>query len=112
MAPERKPTRQIRLGRVPIGGGAPVSVQSMTTTKTADVEGTLAQIYALFGAGADIVRCTCNEAAAAEGLAQIVPRSPVPIVSDVHNQYKMGLAALEAGVAGIRLNPGNIRRPE
>lgn len=108
----RRNTRQLKVGRVAIGGGAPVSVQSMTTTKTADVEGTLAQIYALFGAGADIVRCTCNEAAAAEGLAHIVPRSPVPIIADVHNQYKMGLAALEAGVAGLRLNPGNIRRPE
>ena len=84
----------------------------MTTTKTADVDGTLAQIYALFGAGADLVRCTCNEAEAAVGLANIVPRSPVPIIADVHNQYKMGLAALEAGVAGLRLNPGNIRRPE
>ena len=112
MTTPRRQTRQIKLGRVLIGGGAPVTVQSMTTTKTADVDGTLAQIYALFGAGADIVRCTCNEAAAAEGLAQIVPRSPVPIVADVHNQYKMGLAALEAGVAGVRFNPGNIRRPE
>lgn len=87
-------------------------MQSMTTTKTADVEGTLAQIYALAGAGADIVRCTCNEMEAAEGLAQIVPRSPVPIVADIHHQYKMALAALEAGVACLRLNPGNIRRPE
>src|SRR5688572_31703174 len=84
----------------------------MTITKTADVDGTLAQIYALFGAGADIVRCTCNEIEAAEGLARIVPRSPVPIIADVHNQYRMGLAALEAGVACLRLNPGNIRRPE
>jgi (E)-4-hydroxy-3-methylbut-2-enyl-diphosphate synthase len=108
----RRATRQIRVGRVPVGGGAPVTVQSMTTTKTADVDGTLAQIYALFGAGADLVRCTCNEIEAAEGLARIVPRSPVPIIADVHNQYRMGLAALEAGVAGIRLNPGNIRRPE
>ncbi len=108
----RRKTRQIKVGRVPVGGGAPITVQSMTTTKTADVEGTLAQIYALFGAGADIVRCTCNEAEAAEGLAHIVPRSPVPIIADVHNQYRMGIAALEAGVAGLRLNPGNIRRPE
>jgi (E)-4-hydroxy-3-methylbut-2-enyl-diphosphate synthase len=108
----RRQTRRIKVGRVPIGGGSPVTVQSMTTTKTGDVDGTLAQIYALFGAGADLVRCTCNDADAAIGLAQIVPRSPVPIIADVHNQYKMGLAALEAGVAGIRLNPGNIRRPE
>ena len=87
-------------------------MQSMTTTKTADVDGTLAQIYALAGAGCDIVRCTCNEVEAAEGLAQIVPRSPVPIVADIHFQYKLALAALEAGVHGLRLNPGNIRKPE
>ena len=108
----RRATRQIHVGKVAVGGGAPVSVQSMTITKTADVEGTLQQIYALAAAGCDIVRCTCNEAEAAEGLAQIVPRSPVPIVADIHHQYKMALAALEAGVHGLRLNPGNIRRPE
>jgi len=84
----------------------------MTTTKTADVEATLSQIYALAGAGADIVRCTCNERAAAEGLAQIVPRSPVPIVADIHFHVEMALAALEAGVQGLRLNPGNLRKPE
>src|SRR3954454_21635395 len=110
-APRRK-TRQIRVGNVLVGGEAPISVQSMTTTKTADVEGTLQQIYALAGAGADIVRCNCNEEQAAEGLARIVPRSPVPIVADIHHQYKMALAALEAGVHGLRLNPGNIRNPE
>jgi (E)-4-hydroxy-3-methylbut-2-enyl-diphosphate synthase len=82
----------------------------MTTTKTADVEGTLAQVYALASAGADIVRCTCNEQEAAEGLAQIVPRSPVPIVADVHFHHEMALAALEAGVSGLRLNPGNLRK--
>ncbi|MDQ3178160.1 MAG: flavodoxin-dependent (E)-4-hydroxy-3-methylbut-2-enyl-diphosphate synthase [Actinomycetota bacterium] len=109
---ERRATRQIQVGSVAVGGGAPISVQSMTITKTADVEGTLAQIYALAGAGCDIVRCTCNEAAAAEGLAQIVPRSPVPIIADIHHQYKMALAALEAGVQGLRLNPGNIRKPD
>src|ERR1044071_7880513 len=84
----------------------------MTTTQTADVEATLNQIYALSMAGCDIVRCTCNEEAAAEGLAQIVPRSPVPIVADIHHQYKMALAALEAGVHCLRLNPGNTRKPE
>jgi (E)-4-hydroxy-3-methylbut-2-enyl-diphosphate synthase len=108
----RRPTRQIRVGPVAVGGGAPVSVQSMTITKTADVDGTLAQIYALAGAGADIVRCTCNEPEAAEGLARIVPRSPVPIVADIHFQYRLALAALEAGVQCLRLNPGNIRKPE
>ena len=106
----RRPTRRITLGGVPIGDGAPVTVQSMTTTKTADVDGTLAQIYALAAAGADIVRCTCNEEAAAEGLAHIVPRSPVPIVADIHFHHEMALAALEAGVQGLRLNPGNLRK--
>ncbi|MCQ3809305.1 MAG: flavodoxin-dependent (E)-4-hydroxy-3-methylbut-2-enyl-diphosphate synthase [Acidimicrobiia bacterium] len=109
---ERRPTRQIQVGDVPVGGGAPITVQSMTTTRTADVEGTLQQIYALAAAGADIVRCTCNEIEAAEGLAQIVPRSPVPIVADIHHQYRMALAALDAGVQCLRLNPGNIRKPE
>ncbi|MET0737554.1 MAG: flavodoxin-dependent (E)-4-hydroxy-3-methylbut-2-enyl-diphosphate synthase [Acidimicrobiales bacterium] len=116
MSYERRKTREVVLDHpshpVTVGGDAPVSVQSMTITKTADVEGTLQQIYALYGAGADIVRCTCNEKEAAEGLAQIVPRSPVPIVADIHHQYKMALAALEAGVHCLRLNPGNIRRPE
>jgi (E)-4-hydroxy-3-methylbut-2-enyl-diphosphate synthase len=82
----------------------------MTTTKTADVEGTLSQIYALAAAGADIVRCTCNEQAAAEGLAHIVPRSPVPIIADIHFHHEMALGALEAGVQGLRLNPGNLRK--
>jgi (E)-4-hydroxy-3-methylbut-2-enyl-diphosphate synthase len=108
----RRVTRQISVGSVKVGGDAPISVQSMTTTKTADVEGTLQQIYALAANGADIVRCTCNDRAAAEGLAQIVPRSPVPIVADIHFHVEMALAALEAGVNGLRLNPGNLRKPE
>lgn len=111
-AAERRPTRQITVGDVPVGGEAPITVQSMTITKTSDVEGTLQQIYALAAAGADIVRCTCNEIEAAEGLAQIVPRSPVPIIADIHHQYRMAMAAMEAGVDGLRLNPGNIRKPE
>jgi len=114
---ERRKTRQVMVGDpahngVAVGGDAPISVQSMTTTKTADVEGTLAQIYDLAMAGADIVRCTCNEREAAEALAQIVPRSPVPIVADIHHQYLRALEALDAGVACLRLNPGNIRKPE
>ncbi len=109
---ERKKTRQIKIGNVLVGGDAEVTVQSMTTTKTSDVDGTLAQIYALKGAGCDIVRCTCNEIEAAEGLAQIIPRSPLPIVADIHFQYKLALAAMEAGVHALRLNPGNIRKPE
>ncbi len=92
-----------------MGGGAPVSVQSMTTTKTDDVEATLAQIYALASTGADIVRVTCNSVEAAQGIAGIMPRSPVPIVADIHFQYRLALAAIEAGVSALRLNPGNIR---
>lgn len=106
---ERKNTRQIHVGSVAVGGDAPVSVQSMTTTKTADVDGTLAQVYALRGAGADIVRITCNDAEAAGGLAEMMPRMPVPIIADIHFSYRMALAAMEAGVQGLRLNPGNIR---
>jgi (E)-4-hydroxy-3-methylbut-2-enyl-diphosphate synthase len=109
---DRRKTRQVQVGSVAVGGDAPISIQSMTTTRTADVEGTLTQIYALAAAGCDIVRCTCNEEEAAEGLARIVPRSPVPIVADIHFQYRLALAAMAAGVQALRLNPGNIRKPE
>ena len=109
---ERRMTRSVNVGGVQVGAGAPISVQSMTTTKTADVDATLEQIYSLAAAGAEIVRCTCNDLEAAEGLARIVPRSPVPLVADIHFQYRLALAALDAGVAWLRLNPGNIRKAE
>jgi len=109
MTYERRMTRKLRVGDIEVGGGAPVSVQSMTTTKTEDAEATLTQIYALAGAGADIVRVTCNTVEAAQGIAVIMPRSPVPIVADIHFQYRLALAAIEAGVSALRLNPGNIR---
>ena len=109
---KRRLTKQLHVGDVPVGGGAPLTVQSMTTTKTADVDGTLAQVYALAGAGADIVRITCNDVEAAQGLAEIVPRSPVPIIADIHYQYRLALASIEAGVQGLRLNPGNIRKED
>jgi (E)-4-hydroxy-3-methylbut-2-enyl-diphosphate synthase len=108
----RRPTRQVMVGKVPVGGDAPITIQSMTITKTGDVDGTLAQIYSLYAAGADIVRCTCNDRQAAEGLARIVPRSPVPIVADIHFHVEMALAALEAGVDCLRLNPGNLRKAD
>ncbi len=108
----RRVTRQIQVGKVAVGGDARITVQSMTTTKTADTEATLAQIYSRAANGADIVRCTCYEVEAAESLARIVPRSPVPIVADIHFQYQLALAALEAGVQCLRLNPGNIRKPD
>ncbi len=106
---ERRATRRLRVGDIEVGGGAPVSVQSMTTTKTADAEATLTQIYALAGNGADIVRVTCNTVEAAQGIAVIMPRSPVPIIADIHFQHRLALAAIEAGVSALRLNPGNIR---
>ncbi|MEG3596020.1 MAG: flavodoxin-dependent (E)-4-hydroxy-3-methylbut-2-enyl-diphosphate synthase [Actinomycetota bacterium] len=109
---ERRMTRSVNVGGVQVGAGAPISVQSMTTTKTADAEATLEQIYALASSGAEIVRCTCNEMEAAEALARIVPRSPVPIIADIHFQHRLALAALDAGVACLRLNPGNIRKEE
>ena len=106
---ERRHTSQIQVGKVGVGSDYPVSVQSMTTTKTRDTDETLGQVYELANNGADIVRVTCNEIEAAESLVKICARSPVPIVADIHFQYKLALAAVEAGVHGLRLNPGNIR---
>ena len=106
---ERRQTSQIQVGNVGVGSDYPVSVQSMTTTKTRDTDETLGQVYELANNGADIVRVTCNEIEAAESLVKICARSPVPIVADIHFQYKLALAAVEAGVHGLRLNPGNIR---
>ncbi len=106
---KRRSTTQIKLGETGVGSEYPVTVQSMTTTKTKDTEETIQQIYELASNGADIVRVTCNEVEAAKSLIQISSRSPVPIVSDIHFQYKLALASIEAGVQGLRLNPGNIR---
>jgi (E)-4-hydroxy-3-methylbut-2-enyl-diphosphate synthase len=106
---KRRKTSKFMLGNVGIGSDHPVSVQSMTTTKTRDTEKTLEQIYEIASNGADIVRVTCNEIEAAESLVKICARSPVPVVADIHFQYKLALAAIEAGVQGLRLNPGNIR---
>jgi (E)-4-hydroxy-3-methylbut-2-enyl-diphosphate synthase len=104
----RRGTRQIRIGSVPIGGGAPVAVQSMTTTQTADAAATLAQVRALAEAGADVVRLAVPDADAAAALPAIVSASPVPLVADIHFDYRLALAALRAGIQGVRLNPGNI----
>ncbi|MEC7926026.1 MAG: flavodoxin-dependent (E)-4-hydroxy-3-methylbut-2-enyl-diphosphate synthase [Actinomycetota bacterium] len=105
----RRKTRQISIGDVGVGSDYPVTVQSMTTTKTKDTEKTIEQVYELATNGADIVRVTCNDAEAATSLIEISQRSPVPIIADIHFQYKLALAAIEAGVQGLRLNPGNIR---
>jgi (E)-4-hydroxy-3-methylbut-2-enyl-diphosphate synthase len=106
---DRRKTSQLHVGNVGVGSDFPVSVQSMTTTKTRETDATLGQIYELASNGADIVRVTCNEIEAAESLVKICTRSPVPIIADIHFQYKLALAAIEAGVQGLRLNPGNIR---
>jgi (E)-4-hydroxy-3-methylbut-2-enyl-diphosphate synthase len=105
---ERRRTRQVRIGDVPIGGGAPIAVQSMTCTQTADVAATLAQVRALAEAGADVVRLAVPDADAAAALGEIVRGAPVPLVADIHFDYRLALKALDAGVQGIRLNPGNI----
>ena len=106
---KRRQTKQIQVGKVGVGSDYPITVQSMTTTKTKDTEKTLEQVYELASNGADIVRVTCNEVDAATSLIKISTRSPVPIIADIHFQYKLALAAIEAGVQGLRLNPGNIR---
>ncbi|MBR4056825.1 MAG: flavodoxin-dependent (E)-4-hydroxy-3-methylbut-2-enyl-diphosphate synthase [Oscillospiraceae bacterium] len=104
----RKQTRQIHIGSVALGGGAEVSVQSMTNTKTSDASATLAQIARLAEAGCDIVRCAVPDTAAAEAMREICKNSPIPVVADIHFDYKLALASVEAGVSKIRINPGNI----
>jgi len=105
----RRKTRRIRVGRVPIGGGAPISVQSMTKTATRDAAATLRQIEALASAKCDIVRVAVPEMQDADALAEICRRSPLPVIADIHFDYRLALRALEAGVDGLRLNPGNMR---
>src|SRR5213080_1624392 len=104
----RRKTRQIRLGDVKIGGDAPLTVQSMTKTDTRDVQATLLEIWALEAAGCDIVRCAVPVREAAEKLGEIKRQIRIPLVADIHFNYKLALIALEQGVDGLRLNPGNI----
>ncbi len=101
-------TRQILVGNVPIGGGAPVSIQSMLNTKTTDVEGSLAQIKKLASAGCQIVRLAVPNREAARGFAEICKESPLPLVADIHFDYQLAILAAEGGAAKIRINPGNI----
>lgn len=104
----RNDTKRIFVGDVPVGGGAPVSVQSMCSTKTEDVAATLLQLEALKAAGCDIARLAVPHAIAARALPELCARSPLPLVADIHFDYKLALAAVEAGVSAIRINPGNI----
>jgi (E)-4-hydroxy-3-methylbut-2-enyl-diphosphate synthase len=104
--------RQIHVGPVPIGGGAPVAVQTMTKTETADLAATVAQIKRAAEAGADIVRVAVPRDKDAEALKTIVQQSPVPIIADIHFNYTLALKSLDAGAHCVRLNPGNIGGPE
>src|SRR6185437_1927344 len=106
----RRPSRQIRVGKVLVGGDAPVSVQSMTTTLTADVNTTLQQIAELTAAGCDIVRVACPSQDDADALPEIARHSQIPVIADIHFQPKYVFAAIEAGCAAVRVNPGNIKK--
>jgi (E)-4-hydroxy-3-methylbut-2-enyl-diphosphate synthase len=108
--PRRRPTRQVSVSGVKVGGDAPISVQSMTTTPTHDINATLQQIAALNAAGVDIVRVACPRQEDADALAELARRSTVPVVADIHFQWKYAMAAIEAGVAKVRVNPGNIHK--
>ena len=106
----RRPTRRIKVGRVPVGGGAPISVQSMTTTKTTDINGTLQQIAELTASGCDIVRVAVPSQDDADVLHIIAKKSQIPVIADIHFQPKYVFAAIDAGCAAVRVNPGNIRQ--
>src|SRR3546814_5875853 len=108
----RRRSRQIHVGKVPVGGDAPITVQTMTNTRTTDIEGTIAQVRAMEIAGADIVRISCSDEDSTRALKQIIPEVTVPIVADIHFHYRLGIEAAEAGAACLRINPGNIGRSE
>jgi len=111
MFPPRR-TRKIMIGNVPVGGGAPVSIQSMTNTDTRDVSSTLAQIGRLAAAGCEIIRVAVPDQAAVDVLKDIISGSPIPVVADIHFDYRLALGAIAAGIHGIRINPGNIGASE
>ncbi|MDO0917540.1 flavodoxin-dependent (E)-4-hydroxy-3-methylbut-2-enyl-diphosphate synthase [Streptomyces sp. DT2A-34] len=106
----RRSTRQLHVGAVPVGGGAPVSVQTMTTTNTADIDATLRQVAEVTAAGCDIIRVAVPSQDDADALPAITARSPIPVIADIHFQPRYVFAAIEAGCAGVRVNPGNIRK--
>lgn len=108
----RRRTRRVMIGSIPVGAGAPISVQTMTKTKTADAQATIAQINRCEEAGVDIVRVTVNDKEAAEAIGEIVRGVSIPIVADIHFNHIFALKAIEAGVAKVRINPGNIGKTE
>ncbi|MEG0296018.1 MAG: flavodoxin-dependent (E)-4-hydroxy-3-methylbut-2-enyl-diphosphate synthase [Clostridium sp.] len=105
---DRKETRKVKLGDIYIGGDAPITIQSMTNTDTRDAEATLNQIRELYVAGCQIVRCAVPDMEAAEALKEICAKSPIPVVADIHFDYRLALKAVENGISKIRINPGNI----
>ncbi|KIE23848.1 4-hydroxy-3-methylbut-2-en-1-yl diphosphate synthase, partial [Streptomyces sp. MUSC 125] len=107
---ERRKSRQIQVGGVAVGGDAPVSVQSMTTTRTSDIGATLQQIAELTASGCQIVRVACPTQDDADALAAIARKSQIPVIADIHFQPKYVFAAIEAGCAAVRVNPGNIKK--
>ena len=109
---DRRRSRKIHVGKVPVGGDAPIAVQSMTNTLTTDVAATISQVQALEDAGADIVRISCPDKESSLALKEIVAETSVPIVADIHFHYKRAIEAAEAGAACLRINPGNIGKPE
>ena len=109
---DRRKSRQIHVGKVPVGGGAPITVQSMTNTLTYDVPATVAQIKALEKAGADIVRVSCPDQESALALKDVIRQVEVPIVADIHFHYKRAIEAAQSGAACLRINPGNIGSAE
>jgi (E)-4-hydroxy-3-methylbut-2-enyl-diphosphate synthase len=109
---ERRKSRIIHVGNVPVGGDSPITVQTMTNTLTSDAKATIAQIQECADAGADIIRVSCPDVPSTAAMAEIVKASPVPIVADIHFHYKRAIEAAEAGVACLRINPGNIGSPE
>ena len=105
---ERKLTRKIHIGNIPIGGGSPISIQSMTNTKTTDTQSTVEQIKKLQDAGCDIVRLAVPDMDAAKNLKSIIDQVSIPLVADIHFDYRLALEAIDQGIAALRLNPGNI----
>ncbi|MBO4945991.1 MAG: flavodoxin-dependent (E)-4-hydroxy-3-methylbut-2-enyl-diphosphate synthase, partial [Lachnospiraceae bacterium] len=110
--PYRNKTKVIKIGNQVIGGGNPILIQSMTNTKTEDVEATVAQIRKLEEAGCQIIRCTANNEAAARAIGEIKQQIHIPIVADIHFDYRLAILAMEAGADKIRINPGNIGSPD
>src|SRR3954453_5146162 len=108
----RRPTRVLHVGNVKVGGDNPIVVQSMTTADTRDSIATLRQIHELADAGCEIVRLAVPDRKAAAALPDIVPHSPIPLIADIHFEHTLALTALDAGIHGLRLNPGNIRKSE